>query len=161
MSAPSRSYAGRQLLTFRLGAEVFGVDILQVQEIRGWAPVTRIPQTRSHVLGVLNLRGAVVPIIDLRLRFALASAEYNALTVIIVLSVNGTAGQREVGVVVDAVSEVVDVAEDALRPAPELGDRAVTDHISGLLTSGQDMVIMLDVDQLIGASTDPLQERAA
>jgi purine-binding chemotaxis protein CheW len=161
MSIASRSYAGRQMLTFRLGHETFGVDILQVQEIRGWSPVTRIPQTPGHVLGVLNLRGAVVPIIDLRLRFELESAEYNALTVIIVLSVNGPAGQREVGVVVDAVSEVVDVSENALRQAPELGDRAVTDQISGLLTLGSSMVILLDVDRLVGPAANEIEARAA
>ena len=149
------------MLTFRLGHETFGVDILQVQEIRGWSPVTRIPQTPDHVLGVLNLRGAVVPIIDLRLRFELQSAEYNALTVIIVLSVAGPAGPREVGVVVDAVSEVVDVSEDALRQPPELGDRAVTNHISGLLTLGQTMVILLDVDRLVAPTTDHIQQCAA
>src|SRR5690348_14295720 len=99
--------ANRQMRTFTLGAETFGVDILSVQEIRGWSPVTRVPQTAGHVLRVLNLRGAIVPIVDLRLRFQLARAEYDALTVIIVLSVNGAGGRREVGVVVDAVSEVV------------------------------------------------------
>jgi purine-binding chemotaxis protein CheW len=161
MSIQSGVNAGRQMLTFKLGNEVFGVDILRVQEIRGWSPVTRIPQAAAHMLGVLNLRGAVVPIIDLRLRFALAQAEYNALTVIIVLSVHGAQGQREVGVVVDAVSEVVDVLEDSLQPAPDLGDRAATDHISGLLTLGQDMVILLDVDRLVGAPAHESQERAA
>jgi purine-binding chemotaxis protein CheW len=149
------------MLTFKLGAEIFGVDILQVQEIRGWSPVTRIPQTPQHVLGVLNLRGAVVPIIDLRLRFDLESAQYNALTVIIVMSVSDAAGHREVGVVVDAVSEVIDVSEDALRQTPELGGRVDTQCISGLLTLGQSMVILLDVERLIGASTGPLQECAA
>jgi purine-binding chemotaxis protein CheW len=148
------------MLTFRLGAEVFGVDILRVKEIRGWSPVTRIPQTEACMLGVLNLRGAVVPVIDMRLRFELANAEYNALTVIIVLSVGAPENPREVGLVVDAVSEVVDVSEDAVHQAPEIGDR-VTEHISGLLTIGQDMVILLDVDRLIGPSSNQIQDLAA
>jgi purine-binding chemotaxis protein CheW len=148
------------MLTFKLGAEVFGVDILRVHEIRGWSPVTRIPHTDCHVLGVLNLRGAVVPIIDLRLRFALERVDYNAITVIIVLSVNGPTGQREVGVVVDSVSEVVDVSDDALRQAPHLGNRALTDFISGMLTDGESMVILLDVDRLIGPP-HAIQQRAA
>lgn len=141
----------RQLLTFILGSEVFGVDILRVQEIRGWSPVTRVPQTPSYVLGVLNLRGAIVPIVDLRRRFALERSEYNALTVIIVLSVMDRGKRREVGVVVDGVSEVVDVPSDGLRPTPDLGDRHATDHVSGLLPLGERMVILLDVDRLVGA----------
>lgn len=150
----------RQMLTFTLGAETFGVDILSVQEIRGWSPVTRVPQTAGHVLGVLNLRGAIVPIVDLRLRFQLARAEYDALTVIIVLSVNGAGGRREVGVVVDAVSEVVDVGAGDLRPAPDLGNAAM-EHISGLLPVGERMVILLDVDRLVGSRIDELVQRAA
>lgn len=152
--------ANRQMLTFTLGAETFGVDILSVQEIRGWSPVTRVPQTAGHVLGVLNLRGAIVPIVDLRLRFQLARAEYDALTVIIVLSVNGAGGRREVGVVVDAVSEVVDVGAGDLRPAPDLGHAAM-EHISGLLPVGERMVILLDVDRLVGSRIDELVQRAA
>src|SRR6187402_3906289 len=84
-----------QVLTFVLGDETYGVDILRVQEIRGWSPVTRIPQAPSHVLGVLNLRGSIVPIVDLRMRFSLERAEYNAVTVIIVLSVQSANGRRD------------------------------------------------------------------
>src|SRR6266571_7834239 len=96
-----------QVLTFVLGPETYGVDILRVQEIRGWSPVTRIPQAPPHVLGVLNLRGSIVPIVDLRMRLAFERAEYTAVTVIIVLSIFSAHGRRDVGVVVDAVSDVV------------------------------------------------------
>src|SRR5690606_5470200 len=109
-----------QLLTFRLGASTYGVDILRVKEIRGWAPVTRIPHSPPHVLGVLNLRGAIVPIIDLRLRFALPEAGFCAMTVIIVLSVMTAAGHRDCGVVVEAVAVVVDILPGAVTAAPAL-----------------------------------------
>jgi purine-binding chemotaxis protein CheW len=108
----------RQALTFALGQEVYGVDILRVKEIRGWSPVTRIPQSPPAVLGVLNLRGAIVPIVDLRVRFAMQSAEFNAVTVVIVLSLRTADGHRECGIVVDSVRDVVDIAADSVRPAP-------------------------------------------
>ncbi len=104
-----------------LGNETYGVDILRVQEIRGFTAVTKIPHAPSHVLGVLNLRGSIVPIVDLRMRFSLERAEYNAVTVIIVLSVQSANGRRDFGVVVDGVSDVVDVNKAEVRPAPELG----------------------------------------
>src|SRR3954471_23239906 len=94
-----------QVLTFTLGEETYGVDILRVQEIRGFSPVTRIPQSPTHILGVLNLRGSIVPIVDLRMRFSLERAEYTPLTVIIVLSVESSVGRRDFGVVVDGVSD--------------------------------------------------------
>src|SRR5690348_10894150 len=105
-----------QVLTFTLGSETYGVDILRVQEIRGWTPVTRIPQTPPHVLGVLNLRGSIVPIVDLRMRFNLERAEYTAITVIIVLSVESAVGRRDFGVVVDGVSDVVDINTADIKP---------------------------------------------
>src|SRR5262245_13863764 len=94
----------QQVLTFVLGSETYGVDILRVQEIRGWSAVTRIPHAPAHVLGVLNLRGSIVPIVDLRMRFALERAEYTNVTVIIVLSVHSASGKRPFGVFVDGVS---------------------------------------------------------
>src|SRR5262245_42139786 len=114
------SGGSRQVLTFSLGREVYGVDILRVKEIRGWSPVTRIPQSPQSVLGVLNLRGAIVPIIDLRVRFALQQAEFTAVTVIIVLSLRTEHGVRECGVVVDNVKDVVDITPDSIRPAPSM-----------------------------------------
>src|SRR3954467_9302872 len=106
----------QQVLTFVLGNETYGVDILRVQEIRGWSAVTKIPHAPAHVLGVLNLRGSIVPIVDLRMRFSLDRAEYTSVTVIIVLSVQSGAGRRDFGVVVDGVSDVVDVDASAVKP---------------------------------------------
>jgi purine-binding chemotaxis protein CheW len=140
-----------QVLTFVLGDETYGFDILRVQEIRGWSPVTRIPHSPAHVLGVLNLRGAIVPIIDLRRQFLLQRAEYNALTVIIVLSVNNGSKRREVGVVVDGVSDVVDIDVANLRPPPDLGAREATEHMRGLMPIGDRMLVLLDVDRLLAA----------
>ncbi|HTW37434.1 MAG TPA: chemotaxis protein CheW [Steroidobacteraceae bacterium] len=140
----------RQVLTFVLGGETYGVDILRVQEIRGWSAVTKIPQSPPHVLGVLNLRGAIVPIVDLRTRFALERAEYTAVTVIIVLSVMSATGRRDFGVVVDGVSDVVDVNPGDIRPAPEIAASAATSYIQGLVTVAERMVVLLDIDRLIG-----------
>ena len=138
-----------QVLTFVLGNETYGVDILRVQEIRGWSAVTKIPHAPSHVLGVLNLRGSIVPIVDLRMRFALERAEYTAVTVIIVVSVNSPAGRRDFGVVVDGVSDVVDVVTAEVKSAPEIGSRAATDYIRGLVPVSERMVVLLDIDRLI------------
>jgi purine-binding chemotaxis protein CheW len=147
-SAPE--FGSRQMLTFVLGGETYGVDILRVQEIRGWSAVTKIPQAPPHVLGVLNLRGAIVPIVDLRTRFELERAEYTAVTVIIVLSVNSPAGRRDFGVVVDGVSDVVDVKADDVRPPPEMGAAAQMSYVRGLVTVAERMVVLLDIDRLIG-----------
>jgi purine-binding chemotaxis protein CheW len=140
----------KQVLTFTLGEETYGVDILRVQEIRGWSPVTRIPQAPQHVLGVLNLRGSIVPIVDLRMRFNLQRAEYTPLTVIIVLSVESPLGRRDFGLVVDGVSDVIDVPADDIKPAPELGKQVSTEFIAGLAAVSERMMMLLDIDQLIG-----------
>jgi purine-binding chemotaxis protein CheW len=139
-----------QVLTFTLGSETYGVDILRVQEIRGWSPVTRIPQAPPHVLGVLNLRGSIVPIVDMRMRFQLERAEYTAVTVIIVLSIEAANGRRDFGVVVDGVSDVIDVSADDVKAPPELGSQVSTDFIQGLATVAERMVMLLDIDRLIG-----------
>lgn len=139
-----------QVLTFTLGMETYGVDILRVQEIRGWSPVTRVPQSPPHVLGVLNLRGSIVPIVDLRMRFRLEQVEYTAITVIIVVSVETTNGRRDLGVVVDGVSDVIDLKTEDLKPAPDLGSQVSTEFIHGLMTVGDNMVMLLDIDRLIG-----------
>ena len=148
---PAAAGAGstRQVLTFSLGSESYGVDILRVQEIRGWTPVTRIPQAPGHVLGVLNLRGSIVPIIDLRKRLNLAKAEFTPLTVIIVLSVNTAAGAREFGVVVDAVSDVVGIGEANLKEAPRVGSGDAAEIVSGLAVVAERLLILLNVDELV------------
>ncbi len=139
-----------QMLTFMLGEETYGVDILRVQEIRGWSPVTRIPQSPSHVLGVLNLRGSIVPVVDLRMRLNLDRAEYTAVTVIIVLSIDSGHGKRNFGVVVDGVSDVINIQGEDIKPPPELGPEVNTDYIQGLATVSDRMVMLLDIDRLIG-----------
>jgi len=151
-SEPASSGEGSsyQVLTFTLGHETYGVDILRVQEIRGYSTVTRIPQAPSHVLGVLNLRGSIVPIVDMRMRFNLERAEYTPLTVIIVLSVESHSGRRDFGVVVDGVSDVIDVSSADIKPAPELGAHVSTEFIEGLASVAGRMVMLLDIDQLIG-----------
>jgi purine-binding chemotaxis protein CheW len=123
---------------------------LRVQEIRGWSTVNRIPQTPPHVLGVLNLRGSIVPIIDLRVRFGLASAEFTPLTVIIVLSIKTAKGLSEFGLVVDSVSDVVDIRGEDVKETPNLGGKMNADFIESLATVAGRMVILLDVDALIG-----------
>ena len=142
--------ASNQVLSFRLGEETYGVDILTVKEIRGWAPVTRIPQSSAHVLGVLNLRGAIVPIMDLRRLFSLESAEFTPVTVVIVMSLSTPGGHRECGIVVDAVSDVVDVPADSIRPTPALSGQANADFIAGLAQVEDQMLILLDATELLG-----------
>jgi purine-binding chemotaxis protein CheW len=138
----------RQVLTFSLGKERYGVDILRVKEIRGWSPVTRLPQAPDCILGVLNLRGAIVPVMDLRTRFELDRAEFTPLTVVIVLSLHGPRGACELGVVVDSVNDVVDVASDNIRPALGTGSTA---HklIHGIAMCEEQMLILIDADALI------------
>ncbi len=142
--------APRQVLTFSLNEETYGVDILRVQEIRGWSTVNRIPQTPPHVLGVLNLRGSIVPIIDLRVRFGLVSAEFTALPVIIVLSIKTAKGTSEFGLVVDSVSDVVDIRGDEIKEPPNLGGKLSAAFVESLAPVAGRMVILLDVDALIG-----------
>lgn len=139
-----------QYLTFLLGEEEYGVDILRVQEIKGWEQATSIPNTPDYIRGVMNLRGTVVPIIDLRRRFDLPSADYAPTTVVIVLRVEGEHSTRTMGFVVDAVSEVYNVAADDLQPAPDFGTRVDTQFIRGLAVIDDQMIILLDVDRLIG-----------
>ena len=149
------SGATRQVLTFALGQEVYGVDILRVKEIRGWTPVTRIPHSPPAVLGMLNLRGAIVPIIDLRVRFAMPSAEFNAITVVIVLSLRTAEGQRECGIVVDSVRDVVDIAIDSIRPAPSMNGRDSTEFIDGITTTGDQMLLLFNADYLLSGDLSP------
>lgn len=151
----SAAPGAQQVLTFVLGSETYGVDILRVQEIRGWSSVTKIPHAPPQVLGVLNLRGSIVPIVDLRMQFALERAEYTTVTVIIVLSVQSGAGRRDFGVVVDGVSDVVDVNAAEVKPAPDLGSRAATEYIRGLVHVAERMVVLLDIDRLIGVHMTP------
>ena len=153
--SPAAAGGNRQVLTFLLGGETYGVDILRVKEIRGWSPVTRIPRSTEAVLGVLNLRGAIVPIIDLRVRFALRAAQFTSVTVIIVLSLHTADGQRECGIVVDSVRDVADVAPDSVRPAPTLNAGDTSEFIEGITTCDDRMLILLDADKLVARDLAP------
>ena len=140
---------GTQFLTFILDNEAYGVEILRVQEIKGWTPVTRIPNTPEYMQGVLNLRGTIVPIVDMRMRFNLERVEYTPITVIIVLSVKSENGERVIGLVVDSVSDVIDVNAKDIKATPDFGTTLNTEFINGLATSNENMVMLLDVDKLL------------
>jgi len=141
--------ASAQFLSFTLGKEEYGVDILRVQEIRSWEPVSRIPNVPSYEKGVVNLRGSIVPIIDLRERFGLGHSQYTPLTVVVVLQAHIHGKTRIMGVVVDAVSDVVDVDKKNIQSAPNFGSKVSTEFINGLISVNQRMVMLLDVDKLL------------
>jgi len=142
--------APSQVLTFVIGDATYGVDIPCVQEIRGWSAVTRLPQAPADVLGVLNLRGTIVPILDLRLRFGSTNVQYTPVTVIVVVSVMSAKGPREFGMVVDGVSDVIDISPQDVKPAPELGTSAGGSCVRGLVAVAGLMVVLLDINLLIG-----------
>lgn len=147
-SEKEQHHDSRQFLTFLLGDEIYGVDILRVQEIKGWTPVTTIPNAPDYIKGVLNLRGEIVSIYDIRLRFNLDKADYNATTVIIVLTIKADDYERTVGLVVDGVWDVVNVRDDEIKDTPELGDNVDTRFISGLASIDDRNVILLNSDRL-------------
>jgi purine-binding chemotaxis protein CheW len=137
-----------QYLTFLLGDEEYGVEILRVQEIKGWESVTHIPNTPDYLCGVLNLRGTIVPVVDLRLRFEMPAREYTPTTVVVVLNV-GEGVQRTVGVVVDGVSDAHNVLPEEIKPSPDFGTSISTDFISGLVSIGSEMMMILNIDRLL------------
>lgn len=139
-----------QYLTFVIAGEEYGVDILRVQEIRGWSAVTPIPNTPPYVQGVLNLRGTVVPIIDLRLRLGMEKIAYGATTVIVVVNTVYGGQARVAGLVVDGVSDVCNVSDEDARPAPDFGGSIDVGFMRGMATVREKMVILLDVDRLFG-----------
>lgn len=139
---------GAEYLTFSIGEEDYGIDILKVQEIRGWEPVTRIPNAPDYIQGVLNLRGAIVPVYDLRRRLGMPFLEYGKETVVIVVRLHGREGNKSIGVVVDAVSNVMRATTEEIRKAPDFGARLDTDFITGMTTVGDKMIMLLDVDRL-------------
>ena len=140
---------GGEFLTFRLGAEEYGIDILRVQEIRSYEQPTRIANTPEFLRGVVNLRGVIVPIVDLRLKLSCESAEYNSFTVVIVLNVKG----RVVGAVVDSVSDVLALGGDTIKPAPEMNSAAVdTSFITGIGSVGERMLILMDIEGLMASA---------
>jgi len=138
-----------QYLTFLLDDEEYGVEILRVQEIKGWDKVTHVPNSPHYLCGVLNLRGAIVPVVDLRLRFGMAARVYTPTTVVVVLKVDGIT-QRIVGIVVDSVSDAHAVLVAAIKPVPDFGSSINTDFISGLVSIDNNMTILLNIDNLLG-----------
>ena len=142
----------QEYLTFSLGAEEYGIDILKVQEIRGYEQPTRIANSPPFIKGVVNLRGVIVPIVDLRLKFALAEAQYNEFTVVIILNV----AQRTVGVVVDSVSDVLELAAAQIKEAPQFNALLDASYVTGLGTvlSGDDerMLILVDIERLMSSA---------
>lgn len=143
----------QQFLTFILASEEYGVDILRVQEIKGWDAVTQVPNTPEYVRGVINLRGTIVPIIDLRIRFSMEQLEYGPTTVVIVLKVmSGNDDSRIMGIVVDGVSDVYNVKDDEINAAPDFGDGVDSTFVKGLATVDEKMVIILDVDHMLNSN---------
>ena len=153
---PLHQVGSGEFLTFTLGEEEYGVDILKVQEIRGYENVTKIANTPEHIKGVINLRGVIVPIIDLRLKFHLSKIEYDLFTVVIILSI----GSRVVGVVVDGVSDVIQLNPDQVKPPPQLGGVTDTDYILGLGSADGRMIILADVEKLLAVEDLNLQQAA-
>jgi purine-binding chemotaxis protein CheW len=137
----------REYLTFRLDQEEYGIDILKVQEIRGYEPPTRVANAPDFIKGVVNLRGTIVPIVDMRLKFSCSKAEYNAFTVVIVLNLRS----RIVGIVVDSVSDVMELPPDSLKAAPDIESVIDSSAVLGLGSLGERMLILLDIERLMSA----------
>ena len=160
-AARASAAAGGEFLTFRLGAEEYGIDILKVQEIRSYEQPTRIANAPAFVKGVVNLRGVIVPIVDLRVKFELGEARYDAFTVVIILNVAG----RVVGAVVDSVSDVLELDNKQIKAAPEFNSLLDAGYITGLGTvesgEGERLLILVDIERLMSSPDMGLLERAA
>ena len=150
MATDTNSKQIEQFLTFELASEVYGVEILKVQEIRGWEAVRVIPNAPSYIKGVLNLRGSVIPIVDLRERFSLDHSEYTHKTVVIVLCVKHHRTETFVmGIVADTVSDVLDIKVSEIKKAPNFGSQLDTRYMRGMHVYKQSMIMLLDVDKLL------------
>lgn len=143
------SHGTDQYLTFVMDEEEYGVDILSVQEIRGWEKTTKIPNSPKFLKGVINLRGTIVPIVDLRVKFNLSHVEYTPVTVVIVLKLSFESGDRTVGIVVDAVSDVYSILEDEIRESPDVSHSANSQFIKGLANVNEKMVIILELSKIL------------
>ena len=146
-----------EVVTFTLGQEEYGIDIQRVQELRGYDAVTCIANAPAHIKGVVNLRGIIVPIIDMRIKFDLGEPRYDEFTVVIVLNIGG----RVVGMVVDSVSDVITLGAEQIKPAPEMGSALDTDYIIGLGTLDSRMLILVDIDRLMSSEELGLIEQLA
>lgn len=148
---------GNEFLAFTLGKEEYGIDILKVQEIRGYEAVTRIANAPEFVKGVVNLRGIIVPIVDMRIKFQLGEPTYDQFTVVIILNIGG----RVMGMVVDSVSDVITLAAEQIKPAPEMGTAFNSDYLIGLGTLDERMLILVDIDKLMSSAEMGLIEKIA
>ena len=149
--------AAREYLSFKLGAEEYGIDILKVQEIRGYEAVTRIANAPEFIKGVINLRGIIIPVVDMRIKFNLGTPTYDQFTVVIILNIGG----RIMGMVVDSVSDVTTLTPDQIKPAPEMGSAFNSDYLTGLGTVDERMLILIDIDKLMSSSEMGLMDRLA
>jgi purine-binding chemotaxis protein CheW len=147
---------GEEYLAFTLGREEYGIDILKVQEIRGYETVTRIANAPDFIKGVINLRGIIVPIVDLRIKFQLDRVEYNQYTVVIILNLK----DRVVGIVVDGVSDVLTLQSQQIKPAPEFSGALDTDYIRGLGSIDERMLILVDIERLLMSADMALCDEA-
>jgi purine-binding chemotaxis protein CheW len=148
---------GSEYLAFTLGSEEYGIDILKVQEIRGYEAVTRIANAPEFIKGVINLRGIIIPVVDMRIKFNLGTPTYDQFTVVIILNIGG----RIMGMVVDSVSDVTTLAPDQIKPAPEMGSAFNSDYLTGLGTVDERMLILIDIDKLMSSSEMGLMDRLA
>ena len=146
-----------EFLTFRLGGEEYGIDILRVQEIRSYEEPTRIANAPSFIKGVVNLRGVIVPVVDLRIKLGCEKVEYNGFTVVIVLNVHG----RVVGAVVDSVSDVMELASDLIKPAPEMNTTMDVSFITGIASVGERMLILMDIEALMSSADMGLMDASS
>lgn len=146
-----KSSDGQQYLSFLLNGEEYGIDILRVQELRGWTPVTLVPDMPEYICGVLNLRGAIIPVIDLRKRFALPVMEYGPTTVVIVVKVDSGNSERIMGIIVDAVAETYTLSNDEIQPAPQIGGVINPEFITGLVSQEERMIVLMDIDELMNS----------
>jgi purine-binding chemotaxis protein CheW len=148
-------------LTFTLADEEYGIGILKIKEIIGMMPITTVPQTPEFVKGVINLRGKVIPVIDLRLRFWMESMDYTDRTCIIVVEIQGTVDTVQIGIVVDSVSEVLNIKGQEVEDTPTFGARLNTDYILGMAKMEGGVKILLDIDRVLKAEEVELLEKAA
>jgi purine-binding chemotaxis protein CheW len=152
-----KEVAGQEFLAFTLGSEEYGIDILKVQEIRGYEAVTRIANAPDFVKGVINLRGIIIPVVDMRIKFRLGTPVYDQFTVVIILNIGG----RIVGMVVDSVSDVTTLLPEQVRPAPDMGASFNSDYMIGLGTIDERMLILVDIDKLMSSGEMGLIENLA
>ena len=147
-----------QHLTFELSGERYAIDILRVQEIKGWNKVTSIPNSPGYVEGVINLRGVIVPIIDLRKRFAMPQVAYTKTTVVIVMKVYGDVHDRTMGIIVDSVSDVCNISREMIKPAPVMRGVISNDFVQGLTTVNKQMIIVVNIDELLNSGELALEK---